>query len=58
MNNYQKYKAKFRQEAIEWQQDFANHNYSYAELAYWQEYFTMIGRRYGLMTEFKENGIL
>lgn len=58
MNNYQKYKAKFRQEAIEWKQDFANHNYSYAELLYWKEYFTMQGRRYGLMIEFKEKGIL
>lgn len=32
MNYYQKRKEQVRQEAIEWQLDFNNHNYSYYEL--------------------------
>ena len=46
-----------RQEAIDWQNDFAKHNYSYGELAEFGEYFEKLGRRYGLLKEFRENGI-
>ena len=31
-NTYQKLKNKAREEAIEWQLDFANNNYSYEEI--------------------------
>lgn len=58
MNKYQYYKEKYRQEAIEWQLDFGNHNYSWGELAYWGDYFYEKGKRYGLLKEFKENGII
>ena len=68
MNKYQKEKEKTRNEAIAWQADFANHNYSYGELFYSLDYFgTMFyfldyfekkARRYGLVKEFKENGII
>lgn len=37
---------------------FDNHNYSYGELAYFQDYFERLGRRYGLIKEFKENAII
>lgn len=57
MNKYEEYKEKYRQEAIEWQLDFNNHNYSWGELAYYGDYFTKYGKRYGLLREFHENGI-
>lgn len=58
MKTYQERKAAARNKAIEWQQDFENHNYSYSELAAWQEYFKKLARRYGLTEEFTENGII
>ena len=55
---YEKKKEIARQEAIDWQDDFRNHNYSYGELAEFGYYFEKLGRRYGLLKEFRENGIL
>ena len=57
MNTYQQRKAEARERAIEWQYDFCNHNYSWGELAYWGDYFERLGKRYGLLREFRENGI-
>lgn len=57
MNKYQERKEKVREEAIFWQLDFENHNYSWGDLAYWGEYFYKLGKRYGLLKEFRENGI-
>ena len=57
MKTYADRKAEAREEAIEWQLDFENHNYSWGECAYWANYFEEKGRRYGLLTEFRENGI-
>ncbi len=54
---YEKRKAEVRKEAIEWQADFCNHDYSYGEIADKQEYFRRLGKRYGLLREFKENAI-
>lgn len=56
-NNYQVAKENARQKAIDWQNFFNEMSLSYTELAYWQEYFEKIGRRYGLLTEFRENAI-
>ena len=50
-------KAEIREEAIDWQAEFGEHNYSWGELAYWQDYFETLGKRYGLLTEFRENAI-
>lgn len=58
MNAYQKAKERARDKAIEWQMDFDNHNYSYGELAYWGDYFMKLANRYGLVKEFRENGII
>lgn len=58
MNAYQKAKGKAMDEAIMWQLDFNNHNYSYGELAYYQEHFEKLARKYGLLKEFRENGII
>lgn len=55
---YQQGKERARDCAIEWQLDFENHNYSYGELAEFGEYFRRLGKRYGLLREFHENGIL
>lgn len=57
MGNYQKRKAEVRQEAIDWQLDFCNHNYTWGELAAYGDCFYNLGRRYGLLREFRENGI-
>lgn len=56
--NYREKKAKAREEAIRWQAEFQDHNYSYGELAYWQAHFEKLGKRYGLTREFKENCII
>ena len=48
----------FAKEAIDWQLDFDNHNYSWGDMVYFSEHFTKLGKRYGLLREFKENGIL
>lgn len=58
MNKYQKGKEKTRNEAIDWQADFANHNYSCGELAHFSDCFETKARRYGLVKEFRENGII
>lgn len=57
-NNYQKAKEKARNEAIDWQADFANHNYSYGELAFFSDYFEKKAKCYGLIKEFRENAII
>lgn len=54
---YEIKKEMARQEAIEWRNNLFNHNYSYGELAESVYYFEKLGRRYGLLKEFRENGI-
>jgi hypothetical protein len=58
MNKYRRAKKRARDKAVEWQNDFCNHNYSYGELVYWQDYFESLARRYGLVKEFRENAII
>ena len=58
MNKYQELKEKARQEAVEWQLGFGNHNYSWGDLYEFGCYFEKLARRYGLVKEFKENGII
>lgn len=55
---YNERKEAARTMAIMWQQDCENHNYSWGELAFWQDYFTRLAIRYGLVQEFRENGII
>ena len=54
---YKSMKSLVREQAIEWQADFPNHNYSWGEIAYFEDYFRRQGKRYGLLTEFRENCI-
>ena len=58
MNKYQENKEKVRQKAIEWQYTFFERNDSYYDLMTYGEYFEKYGKRYGLLKEFRENGIL
>ena len=58
MNTYKRNKERVRNFAIEWQLDFCNHNYSWGELAIYQEMFYKLGKRYGLLKEFRENCII
>lgn len=55
---YQQKKAEAIDEAIEWQNNFEKRNYSWGEIAYVSNHFEKLARRYGLVREFKENGII
>lgn len=44
--------------AIDWQMNFDKFNYAYSELIEWQDFFRFIGKKYGLIREFQENGII
>lgn len=56
-NKYQAAKEKVRHEAMAWQNDFSNNNYSYEEIAHFTTHFEQLGKKYGLLREFRENGI-
>ena len=58
MNKYQEQKEKTRQQAIEWQIDFENQGYCWGDLIIYHQYFEEKGKRYGLLKEFRENGII
>lgn len=58
MNNYQRGKENARQKAIAWQNAFAMYDYNYDEIALITEYFVKLAKRYGLVKEFRENGII
>ena len=58
MTKYQQAKNKIRDLAADWQSDFCNNNYSWLELLQWQEFFNTKAKRYGLVREFRENGII
>lgn len=55
--SYQDMKEQVRQEAIDWQDEAAEMNLSYGELADALARFERLGRRYGLLQEFRENAI-
>lgn len=57
MSSYKKNKERARQFAIDWQAEFAENSYSWAEVADYADLFTRLGRRWGLLREFRENGI-
>lgn len=55
--NRENNKMLLRAIAQQWQEDFANFNYSYSDLAKWQNFFEEYGKKYGLLKEFHENAI-
>lgn len=57
--NYNDKQAALREKAIATQQALESMEYiSYNELIEIDQYFTKYGKRYGLLKEFKENGII
>ena len=53
-----KNKDEARQIAIKWQNWASKRNLSYGELVEWHGYFLSLARKFQLVREFKENGIL
>lgn len=58
MNKYQRAKQRARDKAVEWQMNFCEQNYSWGELAAWQDYFRALAKRTGLVREFEREGII
>ena len=55
---YNRGKIRAREAAQAWQADFSAHSYSYSKMADFQEMFSRLARRFGLVREFRENGII
>lgn len=55
---YAERKEMARQEAIEWQNEFTKEDHYMSEYAFYGNYFEKLGKRYGLLREFRENGII
>jgi hypothetical protein len=53
-----KSKQEARQYAIDYQNWASEQNLSYGELSQYQGMLKTVGRKFGLLKEFKENGIL
>ena len=57
MNYYKKRQQQLRETAIKWQTNF-DPSTDYETLFIAIQFFAEYSKRYGLITEFKENGIL
>ena len=55
---YQDKKNIARATAQSWQDSFSCFCYSWDDLANWANFFEYIGEKFGLIKEFRENGIL
>jgi hypothetical protein len=58
LSKYELGKMRATQIAVDYQITSSKSDMSYGELAKWSEYFTKLGKRYGLLKEFRENGII
>ena len=56
-NSYKERKESARNNAIEWSTHSGDFDLSYSECQEIYDYFRKIGKRYGLLREFTENGI-
>jgi len=57
--SYAEGKKRARNEAIEWQNTFIEgKTYYWSEIAEFTDYFSKLAKRYGLIREFRENGII
>ncbi len=54
---YEKKKAHAEQLAIDWQWNFNKRGHSWQYCIDWADRFERIGRKYGLLKVFRENGI-
>jgi len=57
MKTYAERKENARQIAIDWQLNESDYPYSYGGMAILTNYFYRLGKRFGLLKEFRENGI-
>lgn len=55
---YEERKEEARQAAIDWQIWQSEQSLSYGEIAFYEEIFYKLAKRYGLIQEFKENAII
>ena len=58
MNKYQQKKEEARGEAVRWFYNITDKQLFMSEVADYEEYFKRLGKRYGLLKEFRENGII
>jgi hypothetical protein len=58
MNKYQQGKARAIEKAQEWQRDASKIELDWLTYANTVSYFEELAKRYGLVKEFKENGII
>ncbi len=60
MGTYKEEKQKAQCKAIEWQlsQCYYSKGYTWAEVAEIQAHFEKLGKRHGLLKEYRENGII
>lgn len=56
--SYEEEKAAARNEAIEWQYEVNKLSLSWWDTCHMADHFERLGRRYGLLREFRENGII
>lgn len=57
-NYYNLRKAQLIEEAMEYQDSWVDHQYSYGESYEISNYFIKMAKRYGLTKEFRENAII
>ena len=55
---YKDKKEWIRSQAIEWKANCSKHSYSYGTLNEMETIFTKLGTQYGLLKEFRANGII
>ena len=55
---YQNIRQIIQDFAIAWQMDFCKWHYTQKELIDWANFFETYGKKYGLLREFRENGII
>ena len=58
LNNNIKTKGEAQSHAIDWQNWQSTQALSYGEVLTYQNHFARIGKRFNLIREFKENGII
>lgn len=58
MKTYRERKEATREQAIEYQIKFSDKSHSWHDLVVATSYFEKMGKRYGLLKEFRENGII
>jgi hypothetical protein len=58
LSAYEKGKANARYLAEEYQYESSEWSLSWREFCEWTDYFYRLGKRYGLLEEFKENAII